>query len=197
LPDAYTDDHQRIIEVISRQVSTILKNAAEFERTRKKAFRDQLTGLPNIEHLYQLTRAVATHDGTTEPFSILVLDVDNLAKVNDAFGKQAGDQILARVVRATRRSLRAADFLFRYRDDEFIVLLLQTDHDTCSAIARRVIEALQRESAGAAPFFSVTLASATTPHDAEAIDGLIDIAARRLGKAEDRVSTDAGSDLIH
>jgi diguanylate cyclase (GGDEF)-like protein/putative nucleotidyltransferase with HDIG domain len=195
--DAYTEDHQRIVEVVSKQVSTILKNASDFERTRKKSFRDQLTGLPNIDHLYQLTRAAVSHDSSSEPFSILVLDVDNLARFNELYGQETGDQILARVVRATRRSLRAADFLFRYRDDEFIVLLLQTDYDTCATIARRVTDALHRESTAAVPSFTVTMASATTPHDADAIDGLIEAAGRRLLQAENRLPTEPGTESVH
>jgi diguanylate cyclase (GGDEF)-like protein/putative nucleotidyltransferase with HDIG domain len=195
--DAFTEDHQRVVDVISRQVSTILKNAADFDRNKRKALRDQLTGLPNIDHLYELTRATTTPDHAHEPFSILVLDVDNLSHYNNEYGQHAGDQILARVVRATRRSLRAADFLFRYRDDEFIVLLLHTDRETCSTIVRRVKDALRRESSAIAPSFSVSIAAATTPNDADAIEHLIDVAASRLGQRADTLSRDSGPESIH
>jgi diguanylate cyclase (GGDEF)-like protein/putative nucleotidyltransferase with HDIG domain len=197
LRDAFTEDHQRIVEVVSRQVSTIVKNAADFDRTKRRSLRDQLTGLPNIEHLYQLTKATNAHEATNDPFSILVIDVDHLAALNEMYGHHSGDQILGRVVRATRRSLRAADFLFRYHDDEFIVLLLQTDQDTCNTIARRVREAVQRESATMLPAFTVSIAAATSPSDAEAIEELIEIATQRLVAGDRTVRQDPGAESIH
>src|SRR5262249_12148718 len=54
--EAFSEEQQRVIEVVSRQVSDILKRAAEFDRTKAASLRDHLTGLPNIEQLTQLAR---------------------------------------------------------------------------------------------------------------------------------------------
>ena len=66
------------------------------------------------------------------------------------------------------------------RDDEFIVLLLQTDFDTSMAVVKRIAEAVQRESAIVGPSFTVTIGSATAPRDAQTIDELITIAGTRV-----------------
>jgi diguanylate cyclase (GGDEF)-like protein len=195
--EAFTEDHQRIVEVVSKQVSTILQSAADFDRTKSRSLRDQLTGLPNIDHLYQLTNSYSSADPAGEPFSILVLDIDDLAEINSNFGHVSGDQVLARVVRATRRSLRGADFLFRYRDDEFIVLLLQTDHDTSGAVVRRIAEALQREASAMGPPFTVTIGAATAPRDAQTIGELIELAGVRLNKPDKPDSRPGSSESIH
>ena len=195
--DAFSEDHQRVVEVVSKQVSTILKNATAFDRTRRQVFRDQLTGLPNIEHLYELAKAAAAAESPNEPLSLVILDVDRLAAVNRTLGQHAGDQILDRIVRATRRTLRSADFLFRYRDDEFIVLLLQTDHDTCSSIARRIGESLKRESLVSNPSFSVSIAQATSPRDALDVEELIRIAGSRLKQNRVPGGREAGTDAVH
>jgi diguanylate cyclase (GGDEF)-like protein/putative nucleotidyltransferase with HDIG domain len=194
--DAFSEDHQRIAEVISRQVSTILKNALDFDRTKSSSFRDQLTGLPNIDHLYQLTAETA-HEPAGEPFSILLLDVDSLGDINRLHGQTVGDQVLARVVRATRRSLRTADFLFRFRDDEFIVLLLHTDSETSANIARRVNDTLLREAASGKPSFAVTISPATAPTDAQTIDELITLATGRLVKRPSAQRKALGGDSVH
>jgi diguanylate cyclase (GGDEF)-like protein/putative nucleotidyltransferase with HDIG domain len=194
---AFTEDHQRIVEVVSRQVSMILKGAAEFDRNRSTSLRDQLTGLPNIEHLYQLTKAYTGAEHFNEPFSIVVLDVDDMTEINSAFGQACGDQVLARIVRATRRSLRGADFLFRYRADEFVVLLLQTDAETSSTVVRRIDEALTRESAASSPHFSVSIGSATGPKDAQSIDDLIAVAAAGASRRGPDESRPSNSESIH
>jgi diguanylate cyclase (GGDEF)-like protein len=158
--------------------------------------RDQLTGLPNIEHLYQLTHAYVGPDPIGEPFSILVLDIDDMTYINKTFGQDSGDQVLARVVRATRRSLRGADFLFRYREDEFIVLLLQTDSETCVTVVRRIAEALRKESDAAGPHFSVSIGAATAPGDAQSIDDLIAVATAGI-VIQPRESRSGGSESVH
>jgi diguanylate cyclase (GGDEF)-like protein/putative nucleotidyltransferase with HDIG domain len=194
---AFTEDHQRIVEVVSRQVSTILKGAADFDNTRSTSLRDQLTGLPNLEHLYQLTRAYTGAEAISEPFSLLVLDVDQMTEINAEFGQEGGDQVLARVVRATRRSLRGADFLFRYRDDEFIVLLLQTDADTCSTVARRIADALRKEATQSSPHFTVSMGSVTGPKEAQSIDDLIAVAAGAVTRRLPEQSRPGNSKSVH
>ena len=195
--ESFTEDHQRIVEVVSRQVSTIVKTAAEFDRNKSIALRDQVTGLPNIEHLYQLTRSYAGSDYVGEPFSIIVLDIERLSDINSSFGKAVGDQILARVVRATRRSLRGGDFLFRYRDDEFVVLLLQTDADTSAHVVGRIQEALKREADLASPRFSVSIGAATSLLDAKNIEDLIDLANSRVRRRSQSDPPAKPSQSIH
>ena len=107
------------------------------------------------------------------PLSVLLLDIDNLAAINRDYSSSVGDDVLRRVVRATRRSLRTADFLFRYRDDEFVVLLLNTDRDTCNAIASRLRDALNREAQAVEPHFTVRVTDATAQAGVQIFDTLM------------------------
>jgi diguanylate cyclase (GGDEF)-like protein len=174
-----------------------LKNACDFDRAKHKGLRDQLTGLPNIEHLYQLTNSYNSPEASGEPFSILLLDVDGLSAINEQFGQAFGDQVLARVVLATRHSLRTADLMFRFRDDEFIVLLFQTDAETAHHVAKRVRDTLRRESAVVNPQFSVTVAVATSPGDADTIHDLITSASARLRTNSVSRPLGSGADSVH
>ena len=115
-----------------------------------------------------------------QPTSLLLIDVDNLGAINRIHGRQAGDEVLSRVVVAARRSLRAADLLFRHGSDEFIVLLLQTDHATAQSIGARIHDAAKVEQVGAEPSFGVTVVAVTIPEDAPSIDELILCAAKKL-----------------
>ena len=95
--DAFTEDHRRIIEVVARQVTQTVRQAVDFERNRISAFRDQLTGLPNLQHFHKF---VAAEMGTTVEapiFSIIVVDIDSLGSINQRLGRSSGDQVLGKV----------------------------------------------------------------------------------------------------
>jgi len=180
-PEAFSEEHQRILEVVSRQVSAILKGAAEFDRTKAVSFRDQLTGLPNIEQLHQLAREEQTIEQVTEPVSVLLIDVQGLERINVQHGRHEGDAILRKVVRAARRSLRAADVLFRFRDDELLALLLHTDRRTAALITSRVQDAIKSEaSEHGTPRFEATIITLSAPEDGRSIAQLVERAGRAL-----------------
>jgi diguanylate cyclase (GGDEF)-like protein/putative nucleotidyltransferase with HDIG domain len=179
--DGFSEEHQRVTEVVARQVSPVLVQAADSERAKVTSRRDTLTGLPNVEHLREVTGAVMVGTQLQEPVALILIDVDDLDKINQAHGRQMGDEVLGRVVRATRRSLRAADFLFRYGSDEFVALLLQTDTSTASAIAARIVEAVSKERGPeAGSQFSVSVAVVSAPADGVSVDDLLESANRNL-----------------
>src|SRR5437879_10755969 len=89
---------------------------------------DPLTGLFNRYHFEAtLKREAARCLRHRSPLSLLLLDVDGLKAVNDRWGHQRGDQMLARVAGAIRDSLRGCDTASRYGGDEFAVLRPDTD----------------------------------------------------------------------
>lgn len=57
---------------------------------------------------------------TGQPFVVAFVDVDGLKRVNDSLGHDAGDQLLRRVVDATRAQLRSYDLIVRLGGDEFV-----------------------------------------------------------------------------
>ncbi len=82
---------------------------------------DPLTGLPNrtalVEHLTDRLQATAR-----EPISALFLDLDGFKAINDDFGHDLGDKVLAAVAARFRSALRSGDYLARYGGDEFVVV---------------------------------------------------------------------------
>ena len=107
--------------------------------------RDVLTGacgrigmLPELRELH----ARAKHDG--EPCCLVFVDMDNLKHVNDTFGHQAGDNVLAGVVRYVNEQLRARDRVFRYGGDEFLVSLPGADLETGQRVVDRIRAGLAR-----------------------------------------------------
>lgn len=105
---------------------------------------DGLTGLYNDRaftdrYRRALDRAVAAR----QPLAVILLDVDQLKAINDAFGHPAGSRALVHVAAAVRNSKRAADVGARWGGDEFAILLDGADDAAAMRVAERLIAFLR------------------------------------------------------
>ncbi len=123
------------------------------ERTRAEqrlihqARHDQLTGLPNREHLLEKLDAAiaAVQAGEAGPFAVLFFDLDRFKLVNDSVGHAAGDDLLVEAGRRVRRALAAGDTVARLGGDEFAVLLQEVPEPRLAQhVAARLLVELGR-----------------------------------------------------
>ncbi len=115
------------------------------QRVAFLAHHDALTGLANRAALAQkIDEAAARQRRRSEPFSVLLLDLDRFKQVNDTLGHPAGDVLLTKVAARLKSLLRETDVLARLGGDEFaIVQAGETDQrEAAKALADRVIEVL-------------------------------------------------------
>lgn len=109
---------------------------------RRTAQTDSLTGLYNRRALTeQLTRASARARRHEEALSVLMIDLDRFKQTNDAFGHEAGDQVLCTIADCMRDVLRIDDVYGRWGGDEFLVALPVTDEPGARASAARLRKA--------------------------------------------------------
>ena len=71
-------------------------------------------------------------------FAVMMLDADNLKKINDNFGHQSGSKMIQAMGKKIRMQLRASDVVARYGGDEFIVMLPETTSSEALITAERV-----------------------------------------------------------
>jgi diguanylate cyclase (GGDEF)-like protein len=142
--------------------------------------RDAVTGLHTVDRLRRLSPVAGDDRGLPNPTSVLVIDVENLAAINRDHGREAGDQVLASVVRLARACLRSADLLFRHGSDEFVALLMQTDKRTADELAERLVASSPSSANGPAPAFRLSAVTATAPADGTSLEQLIATAVRML-----------------
>lgn len=111
-----------------------LKAQAEFY-----AAYDSLTGLPNRRSAYDmLARQFAHARRSGEPFAVALIDVDLFKQVNDKYGHEAGDLLLASVSKSMSGSLRAEDVVARVGGEEFLALLPGADEAGALEAAERI-----------------------------------------------------------
>ncbi|HEY0939036.1 MAG TPA: GGDEF domain-containing protein [Steroidobacter sp.] len=109
------------------------------QRISDLASTDALTGLLNLrsfEEILQQEHRKAERFG--RPYTVVVVDVDNLALINETMGHDAGSQVLGAVAAAITRSIRTSDVAARLGGDEFVVLLTEADTAMGAAISTRI-----------------------------------------------------------
>jgi len=100
--------------------STLLAEKLE----QSQALVDPLTNVLN-RSAYNLKMVQLTHEFKryNEEWALLVLDIDHFKKFNDDFGHKLGDKVLKSVAGTVRDTIRVSDQIFRYRGEEFVVIL--------------------------------------------------------------------------
>ncbi|MEO8287553.1 MAG: diguanylate cyclase [Chloroflexota bacterium] len=124
--------------------------AIENARLSAERLHDALTGLFNRR--YMMIRAeeeIKRSARRSYPLSCLLLDVDKFTNVNDQWGHVVGDGVLRDLAHIVTRTMRASDIVARYRDDEFLVLLTDTDAQGAQIAANRL-----RDAVGGHSFFN-------------------------------------------
>lgn len=108
---------------------------------RHASLHDPLTGLPN-RRMLELEAPALTRDTDRSRIGILFIDLDDFKGINDTYGHQAGDAILAQFAERLSACVRAQDTVVRLGGDEFAVLLVGADEVEAGAAADRVLESM-------------------------------------------------------
>ena len=127
-------------------MSDVTRHRLMIDRMAHDARHDALTGLPNrtlfldlLRHSFYRTRR---HEDYR--FGVLFIDIDRFKMVNDAFGHEAGDQLLIAIARRLESCLREGDTLARHGGDEFTMWLDDVRGPTDAVrVAERVHEVMR------------------------------------------------------
>ena len=100
--------------------------------------RDGLTGLPDRRHFsLDLERCAETARRIGRPLSCIVTDIDDLRRVNEAYGPEAGDSVIRQFGGVLGRAKRRYDTVARLGGDQFVWLLLDVGRDDALRAAER------------------------------------------------------------
>ena len=143
----YSEEEFELVMLFAAQVSIALQNAEIHRAVEIRAQTDDLTGLLNHGTFQDwLDRNVLAN----EPFSLIMLDLDDFKSANDRLGHQAGDRLLAEIARTIEGVVgRGTDRVFRYGGDEFAVII-GSDAVDLGSHERRVADAAAEAAAALA-----------------------------------------------
>jgi len=201
--DGIFANHRNLCSSLSRQVglrlavfdyflnlnrcldNPILVEIRLFRNTEQQAMVDGLTGLYNRRYFDDCIRKEINrcmrHDSR---MSVLIVDIDNLKKINDGKGHLFGDQAIRHVALSLQASLRKEDVPCRYGGDEFVVVMPETTENGAMALAMRFRDKLNRDSLARKQGLTVSGGIATYPFDGNTPETLLSRADKGLYKAK-------------
>lgn len=187
LQDEYADR----VGILHKAREQLLENrelAQHLEIFKEKSRFDGLTKIYNratfMEMLHDEIRRSLTLD---HPLSLLLLDIDDFKKINDAYGHPAGDIVLRNLGMLLANTLRRDDIVARYGGEEFVVLVPRETREQARQIGEKLRHKIASMPQQDAPSFTVSI-GCTEYVPKETIDSFIkraDMAlydAKRSGK---------------
>jgi diguanylate cyclase (GGDEF)-like protein/PAS domain S-box-containing protein len=157
------------------------------EQLRSLADHDPLTGLRNRRlFLHDLQLQVARSRRYGELAGLVVIDLDDLERVNEEHGHEVGDATVQAVARALTRRLRQTDLVARLGGDEFAILLPHIDAEGIGVVVESVARVI--------PACTVDFGDAVLHPTASVGHALID---ERMGSAQEALSAAARSMQSH
>lgn len=122
--NAFNTKEENLVFTFTEQAAIAIKNAYLFSEVKQLAITDELTGLYNRRHFFELAEYEFRHAKQyNHPLSLMVIDLDNFKKVNDNYGHATGDEVLKFVANQCREALWETDIHGRYGGEEFLALL--------------------------------------------------------------------------
>jgi diguanylate cyclase (GGDEF)-like protein/PAS domain S-box-containing protein len=136
---------RRLCDAVSNLAALTLERNQLADNLARRAFYDALTGCCNRalfnERFLEATERAAQPGGSG---ALLLMDLDHFKQVNDAFGHDAGDELLQQFAQRVRGVLREEDTLARLGGDEFTILLPAVrSREDLASIAAGIARALR------------------------------------------------------
>lgn len=154
---------------------------------------DVLTGVFNRRYLdNRLSEEVASARRYGLPLSVMMIDADHFKRINDSYGHQAGDQVLAILAKVIGNELRQSDLLARYGGEEFLVIVPNTDLPGTLILAERVrcrvrshaFDLISEATAVRVIPVTISIGLASLGDGVESPEGLVQAAGQNLYRAK-------------
>ncbi|CAN5556460.1 hypothetical protein BH09CHL1_BH09CHL1_07290 [soil metagenome] len=168
---------QPVLQVVADQLVSAIRLAQLHSEARTAAVTDPLTGLGNHRAFWnELDLAVTAG----EPFTVVMMDIEGLKRINDSHGHLAGDALLRRVAESLQEATREQGLAARLGGDEFAIVLSNGNADMAGSIADQIRSSLLRKTDDRAGRATIRYGVASFPVDGERARDLVAAADSRL-----------------
>lgn len=139
--ESFTEEDLRRARIVAECAGVALSNVARVTGLKRRSLKDPETGTYNLLYFVEYAaKEIYKARRYGRKFSLIVVKVDNLHKLRAMFSPDVVSELVGRLVEAIRGALRDADLVAKVVDDEFYILLPETDY----LGARLFIQKIQR-----------------------------------------------------
>jgi putative nucleotidyltransferase with HDIG domain len=179
--DAFSDDHLRIVEAISRQVAPVIRQALAFEGRSATPVETSSNVLSSDRHFAALPRTHALK--WKAPLAIVCIEFLGWHELSSELGPGVVDSVINRALTRTQRHTQSTDIVLRVDRGEILVVQFDTEKPSATTLAAQVRRAIEDEIAdsGLTGRLRVCIGVSSMPDDGESAEGLR-IVARRLAR---------------
>ena len=144
--DNFTSQDLKILSSIAEYAAIAIERSYYHQALQKIATEDPLTGFKNR---WSFERAVNNKEDVQKLygtiFSMLVVKINLLGKINDTRGRASGDELLKKTARILKKNKRSEDDIFRYGEDTFVILLAQTYMEGAQLVRERILDTFSKD----------------------------------------------------
>lgn len=120
------DNLSRLVPAIKRELRGA-KARADLEDIQRRVHRishfDSLTGLPNCEYLFRHLESMVLHAEHSNPFAVILIDLNRFRKITKTLGVLAGDKVILEMSKRLRRALGEGIFVAHLSTDRFVAVM--------------------------------------------------------------------------
>ena len=171
---ARINKHIPSIENYLEAAKPVIESRILTDKLRETSLKDAMTGLYNRRFLEQfIDKFVKQAERRDENYAVLMLDIDFFKSVNDTYGHDVGDAVIAQLGRVIRESVRESDLAIRYGGEEFVILLQNATREGAMRVAQLINQTFAALSfdvgAGETIQKTISIGLAIFPEDAQTI----------------------------
>lgn len=135
--DKYLIELEKTVEDRTAQLEALNRELIEeIGKVKHLSIHDSLTGVYNRTYFEEHLKRIDKPEYL--PISIVSGDVNGLKLINDAFGHEAGDELLIDICNTIKRSCDMRDFVARIGGDEFVVVMINTTEEEAEKRVKKI-----------------------------------------------------------
>jgi len=132
----FTEEDVNLLSIFTNQAYVSIENA----KLHTKVIRDDLTGTFSKTYFdFLIDKEIARCERYQSTFSLLAVDIDNFSFLIDMHGPKKGDELIKRVSYTINECIRTTDYISRFYEDKFFILLPETDLIGSEILAKRIL----------------------------------------------------------
>jgi diguanylate cyclase (GGDEF)-like protein len=145
--NAFNKEDIKFTELLSKEMSIAFGQSFQCSHVQHALGKDELTGCFNHRRFdTEIIPEIARAKKYDEQLSLLVVDIDCFKKYNDFHGYLKGDMLQKKVTDVLASHIRAFHKIYRYGEEEFAILMADTNKHEAHSVARRLQKAIEQEN---------------------------------------------------